>query len=207
MSLLGRRRALGALGASGALLLAGGSRARADDRLLKELIEFEAGIAFLGMNVPGMIVAAVRGDDSFVTGFGQRAPDAGPPDGDTVIMIGSLSKAFAGQVLAGTVASAAAGRSEVRFTDTLQQHFGAIPVPRMNARNITLLNLATHGSGLPREVERTRDPEQPDYVSRETYFEALKTQKLLFEPGTGLLYSNYAFDLLGEGLARATKKS
>src|SRR5260370_25884425 len=70
-------------------------------------------------------------------------------------------------------------------------------------REITLLNLATHGAGLPREVERVRDPAKPDFVSRETYAAALPTQALLFPPGTGLHYSNYGFDLLSEALAKS----
>src|SRR5260370_25105151 len=73
-------------------------------------------------------------------------------------------------------------------------------------REITLLNLATHGAGLPREVERVRDPAKPDFVSRETYAAALPTQALLFPPGTGLHYSNYGFDLLSEALAKSASR-
>lgn len=42
--------------------------------------------------------------------------------------------------------------------------------------------------------------------SRARYKSALKDQELLFAPGTGLHYSNYAFDLLGEALSNSAGK-
>jgi D-alanyl-D-alanine-carboxypeptidase/D-alanyl-D-alanine-endopeptidase len=197
MSFLGTSRALRALVASAALLLAGAGAASADDRLLQEVIALEAQLTFLNMNVPGMIVAAVRDRDSIVLGFGERAEGTGPPDGDTVIGVGSLSKAFTGQMLATIVADSMG----VHLTDRLDQRLGWT-VPERDGRAITLLDLATHGAGLPREVERKRDPARPDWVSRETYQAALAKEKLLFTPGSGLLYSNYGFDLLSEALGK-----
>lgn len=185
--------------ASCALLFSSATAALADNALLNEVVPFEGQILFLGMNVPGMIVAVVRNGESVVAGFGRSAEGAGAPDGDTIIRVGSISKAFAGQVLASLVAD-----GTVRLTDRLQDRLGwPVTVPQLQGREITLLNLATHGSGLPREIERVRDPAKPDFVSRETYAAGLATQALLFPPGTGLHYSNYGFDLLSEALAKS----
>src|SRR5258707_9281299 len=174
-----------------ALFFASATTATSDDALLKEVVTFEGQILFLGMNVPGMIVAVVGKGESVVVGFGKRAEGAGAPDGDTIIRVGSISKVFTGQVFASLVAD-----GTVRLTDRLQDRLGwPVKVPQRQGREITLLNLATHAAGLPREVERGRDPAKPDFVSRETYAAALPTQALLFPPGTGLHYSNYAFDL------------
>jgi serine-type D-Ala-D-Ala carboxypeptidase/endopeptidase len=175
---------------------------RAEDAFLKEMVELQAEIAFLQMNTPAMVVGVVRNGESIVLGYGSRADGQGAPDGDTMIRVGSLSKVVAGEVLASMVAD-----GTVNFTDRLQDRLGwPVTVPTAGGREITLLNLVTHGSGLPREVSIPRDPAHPEQVTREMYMEALKGQKLLFPPGTGIHYSNYAFDLLGEALSKAAGK-
>lgn len=175
----------------------------ADDALLKDMIRFQGQIAFMQMKVPGMVLAVVRNGESIVVGYGERADGASEPDGDTVIRVGSISKAFAGQALASLAAD-----GTVRLSDRLQDRLGwrNVMVPKKDGREITLLDLATHGSGLPREVALERDPAHPDLVLREMYKAALKDQELLFAPGTGFHYSNYAFDLLGEALSNSTGK-
>lgn len=179
------------------------ARVFADDLLLKDLVTFQGQIAFLQMGVPGMVLAVVRNGESIVVGYGERADHAAEPDGDTMIRIGSISKVFAGQVLASLVAEGTVGLS-----DRLQDRLGwsDIGVPMKKGGEITLLELATHGAGLPREVALQRDPARPDFVSREMYKTALKDQQLLFVPGTGLHYSNYGFDLLGEALSHSAGK-
>jgi len=192
-------RGVGAAILSCALFLASATNAFSDNALLKEVVSFEGQILFLSMNVPGMILGVVRNGESVVVGYGESADGAGEPDGDTIVRVGSISKVFTGQVFASLVAD-----GTVHMTDRLQDRLGwPLKVPELDGREITLLNLATHGSGLPREVERIRDPAKPDFVSRETYAAALKTQALLFPPGTGLHYSNYGFDLLSEALAKS----
>lgn len=183
--------------------LCSSANAAADDLLLKDFVTLQGQIAFLQMGVPGMLLGVVRNGESIVVGFGERADGAGEPDGDTMIRVGSISKVFAGQVLASLVAD-----GTVKLSDRLQDKLGwpDTKVPTKDGRDITLLDLATHGSGLPREVDMMRDPEKPELVSREMYARALKDQQLLFAPGSGLHYSNYAFDLLGEALSKSSGK-
>jgi D-alanyl-D-alanine-carboxypeptidase/D-alanyl-D-alanine-endopeptidase len=80
-------------------------------------------------------------------------------------------------------------------------------VPR-RGRPITLANLATHTSGLPREVgtgpRGTPHFTFPDY---ETRWRWLPRQRLPRPPGTAALYSNVAFDLLADALQSAAHTS
>jgi len=187
-----------------ALCLPAAATASADDAFLKDMVTLQGQIAFLQMRVPGMVLGVVRNGESIVVGYGERADHAGEPDGDTMIRVGSISKVFAGQVLASLVAD-----GTLKLSDRLQDRLGwpGATVPTKDGREITLLDLATHGAGLPREVTIARDPAYPERVSREMYKTALKDQQLLFAPGTGLHYSNYGFDLLGEALANSSGKS
>jgi D-alanyl-D-alanine-carboxypeptidase/D-alanyl-D-alanine-endopeptidase len=71
-----------------------------------------------------------------------------------------------------------------------------------------LQQLATHTSGLPREVS-TYPAKAPHFTFPDQAFrwEWLPRQKLPLRPGTAALYSNVGFDFLGDALAAATHKS
>lgn len=84
---------------------------------------------------------------------GQRftlpVPPAPPPialDGNTVFEIGSITKVFTASVLADMVA-----KGEVRLDDPVAKFLPAsVRVPSRNGTQITLIDLATQSSGLPR---------------------------------------------------------
>jgi D-alanyl-D-alanine-carboxypeptidase/D-alanyl-D-alanine-endopeptidase len=115
-----------------------------------------------------------------------------------------LTKAFTGQVLASLVAD-----GSVKFTDRLQEHIGwDVTIPTRDGHQITLIDLATHSSGLPREVERQPGPPDDPFstLTPEAYRSGLAADPLLFAPGTGALYSNFGFDVLAAALAHAAGK-
>jgi D-alanyl-D-alanine-carboxypeptidase/D-alanyl-D-alanine-endopeptidase len=179
--------------------------ARADDKLLNEIVEFNGTMLFLESRVPALIIGAVRNGETAVFGFGEAADGSGKaPDGQTMLRIGSITKAFTGQVLAGLVA-----QGTVRFTDRLQDRIPwTVKVPERGGKPIRLIELATHTAGLPREVERPAGPPNDPFrtLTSEAYVKGLQSDPLLFAPGSGALYSNFAFDLLGAALAHAAGK-
>jgi D-alanyl-D-alanine-carboxypeptidase/D-alanyl-D-alanine-endopeptidase len=191
------------IAAAGALLASG--PARSEDRLLDEAVEFTGAILFLQTGVPGLVIGVTRNGETAVAGFGETAKGSGKePDGDTLMRIGSVTKAFTGQVLASLVAD-----GTVRLTDPLQGHLDwNVTVPVRDGHVIRLIELATHTSGLPREVERAPGPPDDPFstLTAETYAKALAADPLLFTPGTGGLYSNFAFDVLSAALAGAAGK-
>ena len=181
------------------------ANARAGDKLLEEVLSFNGTMLFLETRVPGMVIGAVRNKETAVVGFGERADGSGKePDGDTIMRIGSITKAFTGQVMA----SQAAGGT-LRFTDRLQDRLGwPVTVPEKGGRPIRLIDLVTHTSGLPREVERSPSPTDDPFrsLTQDAYIKGLQSDPLLFAPGSGGLYSNFAFDLLAAALANVAGK-
>ena len=179
--------------------------ARAKDKLLQETIEFSGALLFEEAKVPGMVIGAVRKGETFVAGFGKaRSGQDRAPDGATPFRIGSITKVFAGAVLASLVAD-----GTVKFTDTLQSRLGwDVPIPKKNGRDIRLIDLATHTSGLPREVERSPAPADDPFktITKDAMIQNLRSDPLLFAPGAGALYSNFAYDLLAQALANAAGK-
>lgn len=178
---------------------------RAQDRLLDEIVSFTGAMLFLDARVPALILGAVRDGRTAVFGFGETSDGSGKkPDGYTMLRIGSITKAFTGQVLAGLVS-----QGTVRLTDRLQDRLGwPVKVPERDGRPIRLIELATHTSGLPREVERTPGPPDDPFrtLTQEAYVKGLQSDPLLFTPGSGGLYSNFAFDLLAAALASSAGK-
>ena len=123
--------------------------------------------------------------------------------GDTIMRIGSITKVFCGATLASMVAD-----GTVSFTDRLQDRIGwNVKIPERDGKQIRLIDLATHASGLPREAEGTPGENATADRSKEDYITSLSApDALLFAPGTGVLYSNFGFDMLAQALANAGGK-
>ena len=187
-------RKMGAAGAASALLLSLAVPAVAEDPLLSEVVEFTGAVLYLDTQVPALVIGAVHNGETAISGFGEIIDGSGKePDGDTLIRIGSITKVFTGTVLASMVAD-----GTVALTDPLQDHLDwGVTVPKRGDHLIRLINLATHTSGLPREVEREPGPPDNPFstLTQEAYAEALAADPLLFTPGTGALYSNFGYDV------------
>src|SRR4051794_25641455 len=188
----GKAMHLFALAAVAMLLF--GTGARADDKLLEQTIGFTGEVIFLQTKVPALVIGVVRDGKTAVFGFGEASDGSGkPPDGQTMLRVGSLTKAFTGQVLATLVANGA-----VKFTDRLQDRIGwDVTIPARNGHQIKLIDLVTHSSGLPREVERESGPTDDPFstLTPDAYRKGLASDPLVFTPGTGALYSNFGFDV------------
>lgn len=173
------------------------------DPLLHETVEFTGSVLFLQSGVHGMVIGAVRNGETAIYGFGERIDGGKKPDGDTVLRIGSITKAFTGQVLAALAADG---------TVSLTQRLGSL-APDLgtgkdpNVSKIRLIDLATHSAGLPREVPHEPGPVGDPFqtITRDAFVGWLGANELLYPPGTGILYSNFAFDLLAMGLSEAAK--
>lgn len=158
---------------------------------------------FLRSGSTGMVMVVVRGNQTVFRGYGETAPGSNQtPDEDSLLRLCSLTKIFTTDLLTKLVAD-----QTVRLDDPLQKFAprGAI-VPR-RVKPITLLNLATHTSGLPREQgnapPKTPHFTYPDFKARWRW---LPKQHLRTIPGQSALYSNVAFDLLADALQNATHR-
>ncbi len=181
----------------------GAGNARAEDKLLAETVDFAGTFIFLEANVPGLVIGVIRNGETVVRGYGEIAKGSGKePDGDTLMRIGSITKVFAGAALASLRAD-----GTVNFSDTLQDRLGwDVKIPERGGRKIRLIDLATHSSGLPREAQGTPGEVATSDRSKEDYVKALESDPQLFAPGTGILYSNFGFDMLAQALANVGGK-
>src|ERR1700760_3588734 len=98
----------------------------------------------------GMVLVVVRDNQVFFRGYGESAPGSGQaPARDSVLRLCSLTKIFTTDVL-----TKLAAEKTVRLSDSLQRFAPRRTVVPKHEGPITLMDLATHTSGLPRELGR-----------------------------------------------------
>jgi len=175
------------------------------DPLLDEVVEFTGEVFYIEHKVPALVIGVVHNGKTSVRGFGERAGEGSKaPGGDTVMRLGSITKAFTGEMLAHLVA-----RNTVQLTQPLTQSWPELAThAQADVRHIRLIDLATHSGGLPREVSHKPGPENDPFapITVQAFTDWLKNEPLLFKPGKSVHYSNFGFDLLALGLSKAANQ-
>jgi CubicO group peptidase (beta-lactamase class C family) len=188
------------------LALAVPAAARGDD--LKATIDPLAEAVVSSKKNVGLVVGVWADGKPHVFGYGKVSVPAGrrAPDGETLFEIGSITKVFTGLLLAEAVR-----RGEVKLDDPANKHLPAeLQLKAHEDGPATLLDLATHRSGLPVEPpgigRLAHNPADP-YAD----FDRKKLVKLLAEltpenpPGKKSRYSNLGAGVLGHALVHAAR--
>jgi CubicO group peptidase (beta-lactamase class C family) len=133
-----------------------------------------------GQQADGLVVGVVDETGGRIIAAG--ADGAGRPvDGDTVFSLGSITKVFTVLLLQDMLE-----RGQMSLDDPVQMHLPeSIKLPTRGPKQITLFDLATHTSGLPRDGN----------------LDSLAQQTLRHDPGTHYEYSNLGVALLGHAIA------
>ena len=141
-----------------------------------------------------------------IAAYGNPGPGSLPLDADSVFEIGSITKVFTAILLADM-----ADRGEVQLDDPIAKYLPSnIRVPGRSGRTITLLDLSTQTSGLPRmpdnfKPSNLRNP-YADYTAAQLY-DFLSRHELRRDPGELFEYSNVGVGLLGHVLTLRAGKS
>jgi serine-type D-Ala-D-Ala carboxypeptidase/endopeptidase len=167
--------------------------------LLPERVENAAQERIAAGTYQTLVFGVVEGDKSEVVTFG-RLDNGKAPDGDTVYEIGSVTKTFTATLLAQAVLS---GR--LTLDTPLAQLLPDLKIPSRGGKEITLGELATQHSGLPREPSNLLPN---DLANPFADYDAAKLKAFLAgyelrrDPGAAYEYSNLGFGLLGYALAQ-----
>jgi serine-type D-Ala-D-Ala carboxypeptidase/endopeptidase len=151
----------------------------------------ERGTLAAGTGV-GVAIGVVRDGERRVFAFGQARPDA-------IFEIGSVTKTFTGLLLAQLIA-----QGKVKAEEPVRELLPAGTVQKPAGAEISLLDLVTQHSGLPRMPDNL-DPANPanpyaDYGATKLY-EFMARQGVERAEAPRHLYSNLGFGLLGQALA------
>ncbi|TQI78659.1 D-alanyl-D-alanine-carboxypeptidase/D-alanyl-D-alanine-endopeptidase [Serratia fonticola] len=178
----------------------------ADAQLTSQIVDQYAEHIFFNSGATGMALVVIDNNQVVNRSFGDTKPGNNlRPRPDSLIRIASITKLMTSEVM---VKMAAEGK--VKLTDPLRKYApkGAI-VPAYNSRQpITLLNLATHTSALPREQPGKKPPKTPVFTwpTKAQRWQWLAHATITVPPGVRAAYSNLAYDLLADALSRAAGK-
>ena len=122
-------------------------------------------------------------------------------NGDTVFEIGSITKTFTTLLLQDMIE-----RGEMKLKDPLAKYLPtSAKAPTRKGKQITLLHLATHTSGLPRDPDNV-EPKRAEYpcddYTLEKLYAFLSGYTLTRDPGAEFEYSSAGMRLLGQVIAR-----
>ena len=149
----------------------------------------------------GMVIGMISPAGRRVVSHGSTSlPDGRPVDGDTAFELASVTKVFTALLLTDMVA-----KGEAALDDPVAKYLPAgVTVPTRKGRQITLVDLATHTSGLPPfppDLPALDDPAAPGY-SVERLYSSLSAYQLTRDIGAEWEYGNFDMALLGHALAR-----
>ncbi len=169
------------------------------DRLVKPYLDNDI--------IVGMTIGIVRDGKQEVFGYGRMSrDDPRTPDGDTIFEFGSATKVMTGILLADAVV-----QGQVKLDQPAGKLLPAgVKMPAKGDRAITLQDLSTHVSGLPRIPDNMKfgNPDDPyaDYLEEDLYA-FLNKHQLERAPGTKSEYSNLGQGLLGHLLSLRAKST
>ena len=186
------------------LLLSGtliGTEASAVQPTDEEILQIlQARVDTYGLSV-GIVVGLVDSTGTRVVAHGpSHEGGESPVVRTTIFEIGSISKVFTAIVLADMV-----HKGELSLRDPASKYLPPeVVLPTRSGREITLLDLVTHRSGLPRMPDQLSigEVDPGNTFSDEQMYAFLSATTLAFDIGERYHYSNLAFGLLGQVLAR-----
>ena len=187
----------------GAAAIAGATQAIEvdDDQIIHDVLRQRIEVE---KRAVGMAVCVVMPDrERFVAHGCERLVEGCPVTSETVFEIGSITKVFTALLLADMVR-----RGEVGFDDPVARHLpGDFRLPALGGRSITLADLATHTSGLPRFPTFAGTPFSSAWLEGLARFSMgdlkawLADLHLQRSAGAAWEYSNAGYALLGMALA------
>ncbi len=156
--------------------------------------------------VVGMSIGVIKNGETTIVNLGATRKNGPQPNDKTVYEIGSISKVFTGVLLADAVTT-----NFVKLDQSAQSLLpDSVTMPKWKEREITLVDLSTHSSGLPRLSDNmpslTSNNPYADYTSKLAH-EFLSKHKLKQKPGSETEYSNFGASLLGHLISSRSEKS
>jgi CubicO group peptidase (beta-lactamase class C family) len=158
--------------------------------------------------IPGLGLGIVEEDAIvFARGYGTQNLDTGAPvTPDSIFCVGSVTKCFVATAVMRLVEQGA-----VELDAPVVRYLPYFRIDDERGAQITLRQILSHTSGMPDMDEIEYDellkhPETDD-AAAERYVRALTGRRLVADPGARFAYSNIAYNVLGDLIAKVSKQT
>ncbi|MCP5051197.1 MAG: serine hydrolase [bacterium] len=151
--------------------------------------------------VPGMVVGILKdGKVVYSNALGvRRLGSDRKMTTRSLFHMASVSKPFVATAIMQLVE-----KGKIKLDGKLVEYLPYFKLADQRYKDITIRQMLSHSSGIPDVDDYEWDKPQYDDGAAERYIRSLVDEKMLFKPGEGVRYSNMAFDILADVIARAS---
>ena len=174
-----------------------------DTDLAKKLDE-EVERLFRESDSPGLAVGVVKDQKLvYAKGFGvTNLETGGEVTPRTLFHMASITKPFVATSIVQLLEE-----EKLSLDDPIVEHIPYFEMKDERYTTLTIRQFLTHSSGMPDVEDYHWDDPEYDEGALERYVRSLSDQELLFEPGRQFSYSNLAFEVLGDLIAKVSGQS
>ena len=174
-----------------------------DSDLAKKLDE-EVERLFRESDSPGLAVGVVRDQELvYAKGFGvTNLETGGEVTPRTLFHMASITKPFVATSIMQLLE-----QGKLSLDDPIVQHLPYFELKDERYTTLTIRRFLNHSSGMPDVEDYHWDDPEYDEEALERYVRSLADRELLFEPGRWFSYSNLAFEVLGDLIAKVSGQS
>jgi CubicO group peptidase (beta-lactamase class C family) len=155
--------------------------------------------------IPGFAIGVIQDDRLvYAQGFGVKnlALNHDPVTPRSLFHMASITKTFVATSIMQLVEA-----GKINLDAPVVQYLPYFRLADDRYQTITVRQMVTHTSGMPDVQDYEWDKPQYDDGALERYVRSLSNQKLIFAPGTDFRYSNMAFEVLGDVIAKVSGES
>jgi CubicO group peptidase (beta-lactamase class C family) len=175
-----------------------------NDSDLSKKLDREIERLFQRSESPGLAVGVVKDQELiYAKGFGvMNLKTGGEVTPRTLFHMASVTKPFVATSIVQLLE-----QKELSLDDRIVEHLPYFEMKDERYATLTIRQFLSHSSGMPDVEDYHWDEPEYDEGALERYVRSLTDRELLFEPGEKFTYSNLAFEVLGDLIAKVSGQS
>ncbi len=153
---------------------------------------------------PGLAIGIiVNGETLYAKGFGvKKLGETDSVTTSSIFHLASISKTFVATAIGQLIE-----QQKLDLEDKVTDHLPYFEMKDPRYKDITIRHLVTHTSGMPDVANYHWNNPQFHDTALEEYVKSIRNKKLKSDPGSKYDYSNMAFEILGDVIAKASGMS
>ncbi len=173
------------------------------DKEMKKKIDNYIQLVMEKFDIPGIALAVTKDSELiYLNAFGvKNIVTKGRLQPEHIFHMASVSKPFVATAIVQLVE-----KGKINLDKPLITYLPYFKLDDDRYKDITIRQMLNHTSGMPDVIDYEWDKAQYDEGAAERYVRSLNTEKMISAPGERYQYSNMAYDVLGDVIAKVSGK-